>query len=327
MQTTSTSTVTPETFRETHRPSVVTPSPGQTRRRSSIHDATRPVPALVLDHPGWLTDGHGHARRAFTINDTLWTVTREPTNAMLTANIDITQPTIIYEHPIIDWFDPTILPSAFRSATLIRDGIRICRIRNPSIWDALIPPILHQRRTVTEAAKQYRRLCAAHGRTITSIASSAHLPPHPETVATLPDDAFFELGMRGKQEHLRTAAEAYLRHADHWASLSPAELFTELQTVTYIGAATAGAAVADLTNDYSFCTIPAHTAYHHWQKLVADPGNTPTQDDFTTAWTHLTQEQRSTLIVVILTGITLSNTNSDASATIGAARMSRAAAS
>jgi len=213
------------------------------------------------------------------------------------------------------------------NVTPVRDILQIWRIRNPSLWDALIPPLLHQRRTATEAANQYRRLCATHGRTITTTAGPALLPPLPETVAVLPDQAFIDLQTRGKQEHLRTAAEAYLKHADHWATLSPANLFTELQTVTYVGAATAGAAVADLTNDYSFHTLPAHTAYHHWQKLVADPCDTPTQDDFTNAWTHLTQEQRSTLIVVILTGMKLPNTTSDTGATNGTARMSRAAAS
>jgi len=283
--------------------------------------------APALDHPGWLTDEHGHARRAFRSGDTLWAAIYKPTDTTFSPTIKIIQPGAVAKNPIIDWFDPAILPPVLRNATPVHDGVRICRIRNPSLWDALIPPILRQRRAATEAASQYRRLCATFGRTVTTTAGPALLPPPPETMAVLPDQAFIELGMRGKQEHLRTAAEACLNHADHWATLSPTELFTELQTVTYIGAASAGAAVADLTNDYSFCTIPAHIAYQHWQKLVADPCNTPTQDDFTTVWTNLTQEQRSTLIVVILTGMTLPNTNSDASATIGAARMSRAAAS
>jgi DNA-3-methyladenine glycosylase II len=257
--------------------------------------------AVAVDHPGWLTNHHGHTRRASHTGDTLWAAIHKPTATTFTPTIEIIQPGTVTKNPIIDRFDPTILPPVLHHATPVRDNVPIGRIRNPSLWDALIPPLLHQRRTATEAANQYRRLCATHGRTITTTAGPALLPPHPETVAVLPDQTFIDLRLRGKQEHLRTAAKAYLTHADHWATLSPAELFTELQTIPYIGAATAGTAVADLTNDYSFHTLPAHTAYHHWQKLVADPCDTPTQDDFTTAWTQLDHEQRSTLIVILLT--------------------------
>jgi hypothetical protein len=64
--------------------------------------------------------------------------------------------------------------------------------------------------------------------------------------------------------------------------------------------ATASAAVADITNDYTFCTPPAHIIYRHWQKLITTPGDTPTQDDFVTAWANLNHEQRSTLIALVL---------------------------
>jgi hypothetical protein len=280
--------------------------------------------AIAVDHPGWLTNHHGHARRAFHSHDTLWAAICKPADTTGTPTIEIIRPGTVTKNPIIDWFDPTILPPVFHHATPIRDNIQIGRIRNPSLWDALIPPLLHQRRTVTEAANQYRRLCAAHGRTITTTAGTALLPPPPETVASLPDQTFTDLRIGGKQEHLRTAADTYLTHADRWATLSPATLFTELQTVPYIGAATAGTAVADLTNDYSFHTLPAHTAYYRWQKLVADPCDTPTQDDFAYAWTDLTPEQRSTLIVVILTSMKSPDNSSHVSAPNGAARMSRA---
>jgi DNA-3-methyladenine glycosylase II len=207
-----------------------------------MHDRTfYPVTApstLALDHPGWLTNQHGHARRTFHSGDAIWALIHKPTDTVFTTTIEIIQPGATNEYPIADWFDPTTLPPVFHNATPLRDGVRLCRVRNPSLWDALIPPILHQRRTVTEAARQYRRLCATHGRTITTTTGPALLPPAPETVAVLPDQAFIDLSMRGKQEHLRTAAEAYLKHADAWAILSPTELFAELQTVTYIGAAT-----------------------------------------------------------------------------------------
>jgi DNA-3-methyladenine glycosylase II len=261
-------------------------------------DASRS--AMALDHPGWLTDDHGHARRAFKSGDMLWAVTCDPTNVWLDPHIEIIQPGKTTEQPAADWFDPTTLPKLFHTAQPIREGVRICRIRNPSLWDALLPPILHQRRTVSHAAKQYRGLCAADGHRIATTAGPVLLPPTPETVAVLPDQAFFELGMRGKQEHLRSAAEAYLKHADRWATLSPAALFTALQTVTYIGAATAGAAVADITNDHSFSTIHPHIAYRHWQRLVTALTDIPTQDDFVNAWTHLSQKQRSTLLVLLL---------------------------
>lgn len=259
--------------------------------------------AMALDHPGWLTDDHGRARRAFKSGDMLWAVTCDPTNVWLDPHIEIIQPGKTTEQPAADWFDPTTLPMLFHTAQPIREGVRLCRVRNPSLWDALIPPILRQRRRAVDAARQYRRLCVNHGHTVVTTTGPAFLPPDPEIVVALPDSAFIELKARDKRDRLRTVAEAYLKQADHWATLSPAELFADLQTVTYIGASTAGAAVADITNDYSFSTIPVHIAYRHWQDYFAPAGGNPTEHDFTEAWTNLSQEQRSTLTVLLLTAM------------------------
>jgi DNA-3-methyladenine glycosylase II len=256
---------------------------------------------MALDHPGWLTDEHGRARRAFHTGDTVWAITHAPGDATFKPIVEIIQSSTSITYPVVDWFDLTVLPADFDGAQQVRDGVHIGRVRSPSLWDALIPPILRQRRSARAAVQQYRSLCIEHGRVISTSAGPALLPPAPEIVVTFPDEVFNELGLRGKQQHLRTAAEAYLKHADHWATLSPTDLYTDLQNITYIGAATASAAVADTTNDHSFTTIHPHIAYRYWQKLVTPPRQPPTPDEFTNAWMNLGREQRSALTVLIRT--------------------------
>jgi DNA-3-methyladenine glycosylase II len=255
---------------------------------------------MALDHPGWLADERGRARRVFRVSDTLWAVVCEPVNAGFEPAFEIVRPGVMTAHPMADWFNPATLPIVFHTAPPVHDGVQLCRIRNPDLWEALIPPILRQRRRATDAAKQYRRLCLNHGNVIDTTAGPTLLPPDPETVAALPDSAFIDLGVRDKREHLRTVAEAYLKQADRWGDLSPAELFIDLQTVTYIGAATAGATVADLTNDYSFLPTPTDIAYRYWQRYLAPAGDHLSQREFAEAWVHLSREQRSTLTVLLL---------------------------
>ena len=110
-----------------------------------------------------------------------------------------------------------------------------------------------------------------HGSIIATTAGLTLLPPTPEIVAGLPDDTFIKLGMRDKRKALRAAAEACLNRAHEWDGLSPARLFTQLQTVSHVGQWTAGAVVADVTNDYSFYATPVDMAYRQWKESLAPP--------------------------------------------------------
>lgn len=256
---------------------------------------------MSLDHPGWRRDGSGCARRGFRSGDALWAVICEPTSVTFAPSIEVVRRSdVAVARPVVDWFDSTTLPTIFRAASSLRDRGRVHRVRNPDLWDALIPPILRQRRRADDAERAYRRFCEAHGSTVITTAGPTVLPADPEMVVALPDEAFITLGLRGKEEPLRTVAEAYLKRAANWKQLPPAELFAELQTVTGIGAWTAGVAVADITNDHSFYKIPGYIAYHRWQERLAETDSSLTESDFVEAWKKMNNEQLSTLTVLLL---------------------------
>lgn len=255
------------------------------------------VPNISLDHPGWLGDAQGRVRRVFRVGSTIWTaicglddITFEPAN----------------EHgntataPIIDRFDPSSLPSYFRATVPFRDNTCVQRVRNPDPWDALLSPLFRQRRGPDDAKLLYRQFCAEHGTVIVTEAGPALLPPTPETVAELPEAAFTKLRIPDKRRPLHAAATAYLARASHWDSLAPDRLFTELQTISYVNAWTAGTVVADITNDYSFYVLPADVAYLQWTKFLARPPVELPHEEFAQLWETLSCAHRSTLNLLLL---------------------------
>jgi hypothetical protein len=258
---------------------------------------------MMLDHPGWLLSPDGRARRAFRDGETVWTVVREPTSDTSTATVEIHSRTPTDKTDILarsDWFDPAILPNVLRISNLIRDMGRIHRVRNPDLWDALLPPILHQRRRSEDASRMYRSLCETYGRTVTTEAGPALLAPSPATVVDLPDSAFDEIRLRGKAKPLRMVAKTYLSRVKGWKVLSPAELFAELQAVPYVGRWTAGVAIADVTNDYGFYAFTGLSGHARWMELFTATGTDLTESQFKEMWTHLDRRQLSTLVLLTL---------------------------
>jgi DNA-3-methyladenine glycosylase II len=257
----------------------------------------------MLDHPGWLLSPDGRVRRAFRDGETLWTVTCDPAGDTSTATVEIHSRTPTDKADILargDWFDPATLPDILRTLEPIRDVGRIRRVRNPDLWDALLPPILRQRSRADDASRMYRRLCETYGRTVTTEAGPALLAPRPETVAELPDSAFNEIRLRGKSKPLRMVAKAYLSRAKSWTVLTPAELFAELQTIPYVGRWTAGVAVADVTNDYSFYALAWPSGCARWQKLFTATSTDLTESGFKEVWAQLDRRQLSTLVLLAL---------------------------
>jgi len=126
------------------------------------------------------------------------------------------------------------------------------------------------------------------------------LPPTPEGVVALPDNAFVRLGLRDKIDRLRSVADEYLKQVDQWVDLAPHELFAALQTVKYVGAATAGAAVADTTNDYRFHVIPQRTLYRRWRELAVAPSGPVGEQEFIDGLVKLDPNQRATIIVAVM---------------------------
>ncbi|HKR49079.1 MAG TPA: hypothetical protein VJT72_05765 [Pseudonocardiaceae bacterium] len=124
--------------------------------------------------------------------------------------------------------------------------------------------------------------------------------PDPEVVLALPDTEFGRLGLAFKCRLLRVAAQAYLEFGQKWVELDPTELVHEVQTVPRIGPWTAGAAVADLTNDYSLHPF-ADLAVRTWAKRLA-AGRTwsEIEPEFAREWSLLAGEQLSAWTLLTL---------------------------
>lgn len=254
------------------------------------------VPSISLDHPGWLGNTHGRTRRVFRASNTLWTAICEADQVTFEPAGDQGDTAM----PHVDRFDPSSLPPYFHAAAPLRDNTCVQRVRNPDLWDALLPPIFRQRRGTSDATSLYRQFCAEHGTVIATKAGPALLPPGPEIVAELPDTAFNKLRIPDKRRPVRAAAKAYLTRASNWDYLSPSQLFIELQTVSHINTWTAGAIIADLTNDYSFYTMPIDVAYHQWNKYLASPTTQLPKPDFAQLRDTLNSAHRSTLNLLVL---------------------------
>ncbi len=103
-------------------------------------------------------------------------------------------------------FDPSRHPVI---AALARQLGRVRLGRTGAVWEALVPAILEQRITGTEAWRNYRRLVRAHGAPAPGPLGLV-LPPVPATVASLPSWTLTGLGIEPRRGALlrRIAREA-----------------------------------------------------------------------------------------------------------------------
>ena len=94
-------------------------------------------------------------------------------------------------------------------AALARRRGRVTLGRTGAVWEALLPAMLEQRITGTEAWRNYRRLVRAHG-TPAPGPLALWLPPTPRTIAGLPSFRLTALGIEPRRGTLlrRVAREA-----------------------------------------------------------------------------------------------------------------------
>jgi DNA-3-methyladenine glycosylase II len=195
--------------------------------------------------------------------------------------------------PVIDTVDPvTVMGDAVVCDPLRADG-PVARLRTSDIWEALATSVIRQVIRAAQARKLYRTFCETYGEQVETAAGPAQLFPTPDTVLALSDDEFASLGMKFFIRALRAAAEAYLKFGQGWAGLSAAQLVAEVQTVPRIGPWTAGATVADVTNDFSFYPF-ADLAVRTWAQRLAPSLTWPeTEREFGRAWQAMAGERLS----------------------------------
>ncbi len=259
------------------------------------------VGSVMTDHPSWLSTGTGTGTvfRAVRCGDAVWTLTATPTEG---GRQDTSADRVSGEgnEPVVDVVDPAVLTGTGAVVDGLRAAGPVARWRNPDLWDALATSIVRQVIRAGQARKLYRAFSRAHGEPIATSLGQAWLFPPPPTVLALPDAEFARLGMAFKARPLRAAAQACLESGPTWAELDPATLADKVQDVPRIGPWTAGATVADLTNDYALYPY-ADLAVRTWAKRLAPERAWPaTEPEFARVWARLAGDQLSAWTLLTL---------------------------
>ncbi|MFD6335640.1 hypothetical protein ACFWGI_39485 [Streptomyces niveus] len=154
--------------------------------------------------------------------------------------------------PQIHHVFPEQLPAA--APSWLRRLGTVMHVWTPALWEALSTAIMMTHAPSPDAARTLvRRWSQAFGErhlTDTGRVTGLALVPGPETVLALPDKHFRTYGAPYWRGPLRTAADAYTRHADSWHRLDNeglARAFTGLG----IGRTTADTAVAHCRADFA----------------------------------------------------------------------------
>lgn len=266
------------------------------------------VPGMMLDHPSWLVNADGRACRPVRSGPSVWMVTYSPCLGE-GGELRFNQQAGDGPRPVADVINLGGLTTD-PVAVALRAAGPVARLRNPDLWDAVATSIVRQVIRAGQARKLYRAFCQEHGDAVPTSSGVTHLFPSPETVLALPDQEFARLGMAFKRRPLRAAAEAYLEFGAKWTGLEPRQLLTEIQTVRRIGPWTAGATVADVTNDYALYPF-ADLAVRTWaQRLVPERDWPVTEPEFADVWQGLAKEQLSEWTLLTLAwGVRNASTN------------------
>lgn len=242
---------------------------------------------VMRDHPGWDNSGGTWLRAANTDTGDV---------VVLTATRPAQTPAIDTFAPPPRW--PETLPAALADA-LTSVGV-LGRWATPSLWDAIATAIIRQVIRADQARLQHQRFRRQYGPAIQTSAGHVHALPSPETVAQLRSEDFRQLGMAFKTKALCAAASAFLEHGTKWMELAPQRLMEELQTVPRIGPWTAGAAVADYTNDWSLYPH-GDLAVRTWARTAAPSIDWPTTEhEFAEHWHDITGHQLGTVTLFTL---------------------------
>lgn len=251
---------------------------------------------VMLDHPSWSVADDGTGYRAVRTSTGVWLAVAGTDGVTFELLAGHGQP------PVADLVDPAQLrvtaASPFRPPMLA--GIRelqaagaVARLRNPDLWDALATSIVRQVIRAGHARELYRRFAAEHGDHFSTEFGVVAVFPSPETVLSLDDAEFGRLGLAFKREPLRAAAEAFGQCGQKWTEVDPPTLTAEVQRVRRIGPWTAGATVADVTNNYRHYPF-ADLAVRTWAERLMPEATWPkAEPEFAQVWREAAHEQLS----------------------------------
>ena len=202
--------------------------------------------------------------------------------------------------PTVDVFTPPTLPNAEELTRGLAAAGPVVRVRNGDIWDSLATGVIRQVIRAGQARLLYLRLRDTHGERVRTADGPVRLFPSPDAVLALSDAEFATLGLSFKREPLRAAAKAVSTYGEKWLRSTPADLLIELQKIERIGPWTAGAVVADLTNDFRHYPY-ADLAVRTWAGKLAPAMRWPSEETlFAKRWRELGRDQLATLTALTL---------------------------
>lgn len=174
---------------------------------------------------------------------------------------------------------------------------RVARWRNPSLWDAIALSIVRQVIRASHAKKLYRAGAEAWGE---ELVAQRFTFPGPEKILELDDEDFRSLGLAFQKPKLRRAAVAYVERHAEWESLSPADLYNALTSITGMGPWSASVAVVDYTNDFSFYPFDDLAVRACARKLWPELNFSKAQAPFRAEWLAACNDQVATLTALTL---------------------------
>lgn len=252
---------------------------------------------VMTEHAAWRMNGNRRYRVFVLPDGGQWLVTLEGNRLSLHSLLTS------QDEPPFDVFDlPEALVIEVPELQQVFTSLGpVARFRTRDLWEAIATAIIRQVIRAAQAKRLYRDFCSAYGERITHLNGDGYaLFPAAETVLGLTDAQFASIGLSFKHSTLRTAAEAYLKYEARWRELPPDALVQELQRLPRIGAWTAGAAVADFTNDFAYYPY-ADLAVRTWSMRAA-PSYPWLRNEraFARQWRQLAGDQLSILTLLTL---------------------------
>jgi DNA-3-methyladenine glycosylase II len=259
---------------------------------------TRTSLFVITEHAAWRTTERGRYR-VFVLPDGGQWVVRVSGGEVLSRPLSTSS-----NEPRCDVFALPRIGMAGRapelSSALAALGA-VTRFRTSDLWEAIATAIIRQVVRAAQAKRLYRDFCQAYGQRVTNLSGEGYaLFPTAETLLGLHDEQFASVGLTFKRRPLRAAAETYVQHATHWRDLPSGALVHELQRIPRIGPWTAGAAVADHSNDFTHYPY-ADLAVRTWAKRAAPSYAWPDSEQaFARLWQRLAGDQLATLTLLTL---------------------------
>ena len=252
----------------------------------------------MTDHPAWQTRDNIRLR-CMRGADSVWLIICLPApNGQTRVRYEMLHGS--GAAPTWTLFDCARLSGATTLGHRLRAMKVVARWRNTDLWDALATSIIRQVIRASHARRLYTTMCDTFGTRFDTEHGAVAAFPEAHTVLAMTDADLAELGLSFKRDVLRAAADAYLNHGQHWATLPYPDLVEALTSVRRVGEWTARATVADYSNDFALYPY-GDLAVRTWAAAMdADTPWPATDTAFARTWENMAKADLSAWTVSTL---------------------------